>query len=116
MAAARIGKLFGDWKRADVASPDFPSTPRRSTRALYLVDRAGSAQSNIIIANDGADPVTNRLCANVACVSVRPALHARPLTSINGTPGWLTNVGRMRSTGLPDVDTMVANGNLVVHS
>ncbi len=27
-------------------------------------------------------------------------------TSSSGTPGWLTNVGRIRSTGLPELDAI----------
>ena len=47
----RVEDLFGAWQQGEVRKPDFPRPPARSTRSTYLVDRPGSAQSNIIIAN-----------------------------------------------------------------
>ncbi|MGB9179085.1 MAG: pitrilysin family protein [Pyrinomonadaceae bacterium] len=49
----RINELFGNWERRETAKEEFPAPPVRSERAIYLVDRPGSAQSNIIIANLG---------------------------------------------------------------
>ncbi|MDT7604969.1 MAG: zinc protease [Acidobacteriota bacterium] len=46
-----IEDLFGSWQRGEIRRADFPAPPVRSKRAVYLVDRPGSAQSNIIIAN-----------------------------------------------------------------
>lgn len=46
-----IGKLFGSWERRKAPEPRFPSPPERANRAAYIVERPGSAQSNIIIAN-----------------------------------------------------------------
>ena len=47
----RVAELFGDWPRGQVAEADFPAPPARDGRAIYLVDRPGSAQSNIVVAN-----------------------------------------------------------------
>ena len=50
-ALARIEELFGAWQPGESAKSDFPAPPARTGRTLYLVDRPGSAQSNIVIAN-----------------------------------------------------------------
>lgn len=49
----RIESLFGDWQPGELPRDDFPSPPSRVSRSAYLVDRPGSAQSNIVIANTG---------------------------------------------------------------
>jgi predicted Zn-dependent peptidase len=48
-----IEGLFGAWPSRTVATEDFPAPPIRSSRRAYIVDRPGSAQSNIVIANNG---------------------------------------------------------------
>ena len=48
-----IENLFGDWKQGVTSAPNFPEAPSRKARSTYLVDRPGSAQSNIVIANPG---------------------------------------------------------------
>ena len=50
---AQIKDLFAGWQPANIASPEFPAPPEREERTLYLIDRPGSAQSNIVIANAG---------------------------------------------------------------
>lgn len=50
-ALARIEELFGAWQPGELPSSEYPTPPVRHGRAIYLVDRPGSAQSNIIIAN-----------------------------------------------------------------
>ncbi|MDX6270975.1 MAG: zinc protease [Acidobacteriota bacterium] len=52
-AMRRIEELFGAWEAGEVESAEFPAPPVRTHRTLHLVDRPGSAQSNIIIANAG---------------------------------------------------------------
>ncbi|HEV7859929.1 MAG TPA: pitrilysin family protein, partial [Pyrinomonadaceae bacterium] len=49
----RIKELFGDWPNGEYPASEFPSPPARVERTIYLVDRPGSAQSNIVIANLG---------------------------------------------------------------
>jgi zinc protease len=49
----RIEQLFGDWQPGAVAGDDFPAPPARTDRSAYIIDRPGSAQANIVIANSG---------------------------------------------------------------
>ena len=49
----RIEDLFGEWKAGAVAGDDFPAPPIRTARSAYIIDRPGSAQANIVIANTG---------------------------------------------------------------
>ena len=51
--AARIEELFAAWKPGALPDLNFPKLPARSQRTAYVVDRPGSAQSNIVIANQG---------------------------------------------------------------
>jgi zinc protease len=50
---ARVEQLLGKWKPGTVPDLNFPPLPKRVARIAYLVDRPGSAQSNIVIANQG---------------------------------------------------------------
>jgi len=50
---AQIEKLFADWQPGSLPHLDLPPLPKRSARSVYVVDRPGSAQSNIVIANEG---------------------------------------------------------------
>ncbi|MGH9915248.1 MAG: M16 family metallopeptidase, partial [Pyrinomonadaceae bacterium] len=49
----QITSLFGKWQKGQSinASTERPTPPARSAREIYLVDRPGSAQSNIVIGN-----------------------------------------------------------------
>jgi zinc protease len=47
----RANELFGKWAKGQAVAGNFPAPPARSARAIYLVDRPGSEQSNIVIAN-----------------------------------------------------------------
>ena len=49
----RIESLFSSWQRGEDVVANFPAPPVRTRRTAYLVDRPGSAQSNIVIANSG---------------------------------------------------------------
>ncbi|HEY0321142.1 MAG TPA: pitrilysin family protein [Pyrinomonadaceae bacterium] len=49
----RVNELFGKWQKGQTSERQFPAPPVRNERALYIVDRPGSAQSNIIIGNMG---------------------------------------------------------------
>lgn len=48
-----IERLFSEWHPAESAKPSFASPPERTRRTAYVIDRPGSAQSNIVIANHG---------------------------------------------------------------
>jgi hypothetical protein len=49
----RIETLFADWHPGPVSGDEFPAPPQRSVCSAYVVDRPGSAQANIVIANSG---------------------------------------------------------------
>ena len=49
----RVESLFSTWERGEELVANFPDPPARSRRTAYVVDRHGSAQSNIVIANLG---------------------------------------------------------------
>jgi zinc protease len=49
----RVESLFSTWERGEELVANFPAPPVRTKRTAYLVDRHGSAQSNIVIANSG---------------------------------------------------------------
>jgi zinc protease len=49
----RVQSLFSTWERGEELMTDFPAPPVRTRRTAYVVDRRGSAQSNIVIANSG---------------------------------------------------------------
>ena len=50
---SRAESLFSSWQRGEELVANFPPPPVRTKRTAYLVDRPGSAQSNIVIANSG---------------------------------------------------------------
>lgn len=48
---AEIENSFGSWKAGTVEALDFSDLPGRTQRTLTIVDRPGSTQSNIVLAN-----------------------------------------------------------------
>ena len=50
---SRVESLFSTWQRGEDVVANFPAPPVRTKRTAYLIDRHGSAQSNIVIANSG---------------------------------------------------------------
>jgi zinc protease len=50
---SRLESLFSTWERGEELVANFPAPPVHTKRTAYLVDRPGSAQSNIVIANSG---------------------------------------------------------------
>jgi len=50
-----INELFGGWPKGSFTQPSFPEFAKRSNRTLTIVDRPGSAQSNIVLSNLGVD-------------------------------------------------------------
>lgn len=56
---AELEEQFKDWTTGEITKSEFAALPGRSTRTLTIVDRPGSAQSNIVITNraiDRSDP------------------------------------------------------------
>lgn len=49
----QVEDLFGGWQPGSVSTDEFPAPPLRTSRSAYIVDRPGSAQANIVIANAG---------------------------------------------------------------
>jgi predicted Zn-dependent peptidase len=49
---AQIDDLFSQWSQGSVSQLSPPAMIKRTERTMYLVDRPGSAQSNIVIANE----------------------------------------------------------------
>lgn len=50
-----LNELFADWKQGEINRTTFEAPPIRTERTLTIVDRVGSAQSNIVLANLGID-------------------------------------------------------------
>ena len=48
---AELNEYFGDWQRGSVQKVDFSLPPARTSRSVTIVDRPGSAQSNIVLTN-----------------------------------------------------------------
>jgi zinc protease len=49
---AQVENLFSNWQPGSIAKRSSATLPKRTERSVYLVDRPGSAQSNIVIANE----------------------------------------------------------------
>lgn len=49
----QLERLFGNWQPGELVGDHFPAPPKRTSRSAYIVDRPGSAQANIVIANEG---------------------------------------------------------------
>ncbi|HTK38508.1 MAG TPA: pitrilysin family protein [Pyrinomonadaceae bacterium] len=54
-AVANIDKRFKRWQPGEVSESSFPGLPVAAERTLTIVDRPGSAQSNIVLANIAID-------------------------------------------------------------
>jgi len=50
-----LNGLCGEWQQGIRLSHDFPVPPTRGSRSLTIVDRPGSAQANIVLANLGVE-------------------------------------------------------------
>ena len=48
---AELYEHFGEWKEGSKEQTEFASPPKRDARSLTIVDRPGSAQSNIVLTN-----------------------------------------------------------------
>lgn len=50
-----LNELFAEWKQGELSETTFDAPPVRTERTLTIVDRTGSAQSNIVLANLGIE-------------------------------------------------------------
>ncbi len=50
-----LNQVFGDWKEGTIEEFSFDTPPDRTERTLTIVDRVGSAQSNIVLSNLGIE-------------------------------------------------------------
>ena len=48
---SEIERNFGDWQKGEIMEPALTLAPERYARTLTIVDRPGSTQSNIVLAN-----------------------------------------------------------------
>jgi len=48
---AKLEKTFGPWQRGDVPAPDLPKVNEPGASKIYLIDRPGSEQTNLILGN-----------------------------------------------------------------
>ncbi|MBC7796656.1 MAG: insulinase family protein [Pyrinomonadaceae bacterium] len=48
---AELEKLFADWKPSEPLTPTFDEPPTYTKRKAYVIDRAGSAQANVVLSN-----------------------------------------------------------------
>jgi len=48
---SELETLFGDWQQGNVEALEFGAPPERNETTLTIVDRQGSAQSNIVLSN-----------------------------------------------------------------
>ena len=46
-----IKEKFGDWQRGEIETQEFPALATRTEKTLTIVDRQGSAQSNIVLSS-----------------------------------------------------------------
>ena len=111
---AQIDKLFAGWKSATPPVLELPATPRRSNRSIYLIDRAGSAQSNIVIANEGikrtsADYFPMLLMHTILGANASSRLFMNLREEKGYTYGAYSNLDARRTAGLFRVTTEVRN-------
>ncbi|HRH45731.1 MAG TPA: pitrilysin family protein, partial [Pyrinomonadaceae bacterium] len=50
-----LKNVFCEWKPGEVEKSEFPQPPSRNQKTLTIVDRVGSAQSNIVLSNLGIE-------------------------------------------------------------
>jgi zinc protease len=48
---AELNNVFGNWKQGKSVENNFPEPPNRTEKTITIVNREGSAQSNIVISN-----------------------------------------------------------------
>jgi zinc protease len=85
----KIEAIFGKWKKGEAFKPTLPVIPSVNGITIHLVDRPGSVQSNIIIAQPGPardNPDTPEL--NVVNATIGGGFSGRLFQDLREKHGW----------------------------
>ena len=85
----KIEKIFGPWQKGEVFAPTLPAIPSVHGITIHLVDRPGSVQSNIVIAQPGPardNPDTPEL--NVVNATIGGGFSGRLFQNLREKHGW----------------------------
>ena len=86
---AEIKRVFGDWKKGDPKMMKMAAPPELKGLTIHLLDRPGSVQSNIVIAQPGpgrANPDTPEL--NVLNATLGGGFSGRLFQNLREKHGW----------------------------
>jgi predicted Zn-dependent peptidase len=85
----KIEKIFGPWKKGEDLKPTLPAIPSVHGITIYLLDRPGSVQSNIVVAQPGParnNPDTPEL--NVVNATIGGGFSGRLFQDLREKHGW----------------------------
>jgi zinc protease len=85
----KIEKIFGPWEKGEVSAPTLPAIPPVHGVTIHLVDRPGSVQSNIVVAQPGPardNPDTPEL--NVVNATIGGGFSGRLFQNLREKHGW----------------------------
>jgi predicted Zn-dependent peptidase len=86
---AQVEKAFAAWAKKDVPALTFPAPPKITGLTIHLVDRPGSVQSNIVVAQPGparSNPDTPEL--NVVNATLGGGFSGRLFQNLRERHGW----------------------------
>jgi predicted Zn-dependent peptidase len=86
---AQVEKAFAAWEKKDVPALTFPAPPKLTGLTIHLVDRPGSVQSNIVVAQPGParnNPDTPEL--NVVNATLGGGFSGRLFQNLRERHGW----------------------------
>ena len=85
----KIEEIFGKWQKGEASTPTLPAIPPVHGITIHLVDRPGSVQSNIVIAQPGPardNPDTPEL--NVVNATIGGGFSGRLFQNLREQHGW----------------------------
>lgn len=85
----QIKKAFDGWKRAEIGKNDWPTFPKQAGLSIHLIDRPGSVQSNIFVAQKGVprdNPTVPEL--NVLNAALGGSSSGRLFQNLREQHGW----------------------------
>ena len=85
----KIEQIFGPWQKGEVSTPTLPAIPPVHGITIHLVDRPGSVQSNIVVAQPGParnNPDTPEL--NVVNATIGGGFSGRLFQNLREKHGW----------------------------